>query len=161
MRLASPVFYLMRRKAQSRVTLSRPTVPPRTIHKAGAWFLPDSVWKENPLLQSLFSIMAREISLSGGDISVLKALGISGMNVSGKTLIDRLNDMEEAELVDALDGLMMFDYILCDLDTLKNIEDVERANFKVNPACAKELKDALNPQRKEREQAKSRRQRRG
>ena len=33
--------------------------------------------------------MAREISLSGGDMSVLKALGLSGGIVSGKTLMER------------------------------------------------------------------------
>jgi hypothetical protein len=105
-------------------------------------------------------VMAREISLSGGDISVLKAIGMSGTAMYGHTLIDRLKDMEEAEMIDALEGLMMFDYIICDLGRLKTIEDVERATFKVNPACAKELRDALSPQRKE-AAAKPRRQRRG
>ena len=104
--------------------------------------------------------MAREISLSGGDISVLKALGMSGTTVDGETLVERLKDMEAAELIDAIDGLMMFDYVLCDVQTLRKIEDVERANFKVNPAAMKELREALTPGRKE-PANKPRRQRRG
>ena len=102
--------------------------------------------------------MARDISLSGGDVSVIKALGLSGTETSGKTLLGRLGSMESAELLDTLDGLMMFDYVLCDKAALKRSEDLETASFKVNPACVKDLREALNPQKKE---AAPRRQRRG
>ncbi len=101
--------------------------------------------------------MSREISLSGGDISVLKALGLNGTVTNGKTLLDRVGSMESSELIDALDGLMMFDYVLCDLPALKRREDLEKASFKVNPACAKSLRDAVAPQRKEREPKRQRR----
>lgn len=102
--------------------------------------------------------MSREISLSGGDISVLKALGLNGTETGGKTLLDRIGSMDSAELIDTLDGLMMFDYVLCDLPAVKRADDLDKATFKVNPACTKDLRDALNPQRRERE---PRRQRRG
>ena len=102
--------------------------------------------------------MSREISLSGGDISVIKALGLNGTETSGKTLLDRVGSMDSMELIDTLDGLMMFDYVLCDLAALKKKEDLERANFKVNPATVKGLREALTPQRKGPE---PRRQRRG
>lgn len=103
--------------------------------------------------------MAREISLSGGDISILKALGMSGSSVDGDTLVERLKDMEAAELIDALQGLMMMDYVFSDIQTLRKIEDVKKANFKVNAGCLKELKEAIVPGRKEPD--KGRRQRRG
>ena len=102
--------------------------------------------------------MARDISLSGGDVSVIKALGLSGSETNGKTLLSRLGSMESAELIDTLDGLMMFDYVLCDKPSLKRAEDLATASFKVNPACTKELREALSPQKKE---AAPRRQRRG
>ena len=102
--------------------------------------------------------MAREISLSGGDISVLKALGLNGTETNGKTLRERIGSMESSELLDTLDGLMMFDYVLCDMAAIKRAEDLDGANFKVNPATTKELREALNPQRRENA---PRRQRRG
>lgn len=104
-----------------------------------------------------YPIMSREISLSGGDISVLKALGLNGTETNGKTLLDRVGSMESSELIDTLDGLMMFDYVLCDLAALKKREDLEKASFKVNPASVKVLKEALTPQRKEREPKRQRR----
>ncbi len=102
--------------------------------------------------------MAREIILSGGDVSVLKALGLSGGTVNGRTLTERLGGMEAAEIVDSIDGLMMFDYVLCDLDTIKNSDDLVRANFNVNTAMLRDLREALAPQKKE---TKPTRQRRG
>ena len=104
--------------------------------------------------------MGREISLSGGDISILKALGMSGASVDGATLIERLSDMEAAELIDSLQGLMMFDYVLSDIQTFRKIEDVEKANFKANAAYLKDLREAITPGRKQ-QPDKSRRQRRG
>ena len=101
--------------------------------------------------------MSREISLSGGDISVLKALGLNGTETNGKALLDRVGSMESSELIDTLDGLMMFDYVLCDLQALKKREDLEKASFKVNPASVKVLREALMPQRKEREPKRQRR----
>ncbi len=103
--------------------------------------------------------MARDISLSGGDVSIIKALGLSGSTVDGGTLVERLKDMEGAELIDSLQGLMMMDYVLSDIQTFRKIEDVEKANFKVNAGYLKDLKDAVTPGRKEPD--KGRRQRRG
>lgn len=103
--------------------------------------------------------MARDISLSGGDVSIIKALGLSGTTVDGETLVDRLKDMEAAELIDSLLGLMMMDYVLSDIQNFRKIEDVQKANFKVNAGCLKDLKEAITPGRKEPD--KGRRQRRG
>ena len=46
-----------------------------------------------------------EISLNGGEISILKTLGLSGTTMSGAQLVDRLEAMEGAEFLDTLDGL--------------------------------------------------------
>lgn len=101
--------------------------------------------------------MPREISLSGGEIAVIKALGVSGATVQGSAVISRLADLEEAELVDTLQGLMMQDYVESEIETLRTIEDVERSAFKVNPQHGKDLRGALSPGRNEREGRRQRR----
>ena len=95
--------------------------------------------------------MAREITLSGGDISVIKALGVSGTKVPGEALIERLGEMEEAELVDTLQGLVAMDYVVSDSDRLRHIEDVEKATFNVNGNLVRDLRAALHPQTRQRE----------
>ena len=105
--------------------------------------------------------MARDITLNGGEISVLKALGTSGSFMSGRSLIERLGEMEEAEIVDVFEGLVAFDYMLCDVSSFRKIEEIEKARFKINGALMRELKDALNPHARDREKAAPRRQRRG
>jgi hypothetical protein len=101
--------------------------------------------------------MSREMSLSGGDVSVIKALGLTGSPIKGLELLERLGNMDCAELIDTLDGLMMFDYVVSDVPALRRREDLERASFKVNATHIRDLREALNPQRKE---PVSRRQRR-
>jgi len=102
--------------------------------------------------------MGREISLSGGDTSVLKAIGMSGAPIKGSMLLERLgNDLEPADLIDTLEGLMMFDYIVTTTDRFRTLEDVEKADFKVNPACAKELRDAVSGRTREPVQRRRRR----
>jgi hypothetical protein len=101
--------------------------------------------------------MSRDLTLSGGDISVIKALGLTGSAVNGVKLLERLGNMESEELIDTLDGLMMFDYVVSDVQNLRRREDLERANFKVNSTHIRDLREAMNPQRKE---PASRRQRR-
>ena len=104
--------------------------------------------------------MQREIKLDGGEITVLKTLGLSGSQMYGKLLIDHLKEMETAEFIDTLNGLISLGYVLSNKVNLRMREDVERAFFRVNPGYAHDLRDALNPGRK-REQEKPRRRRRG
>jgi hypothetical protein len=102
--------------------------------------------------------MAREISLTGGDTTVLKAIGLSGAPIKGSTMIDRLgDDLEAAELIGTLEGLMMFDYIISTTDRFRTLEDIEKADFKVNPSCAKELRDAVSGRTREPTQRRRRR----
>jgi hypothetical protein len=103
--------------------------------------------------------MGREIKLDGGEITLLKKLGLSGTQVYGKMLIDRVDSMETQEFLDTLIGLIDQGYVVTNKVNIRLIEDVERAFFRVNPADAKDLRDAVNPGRK-RERERTQRQRR-
>jgi hypothetical protein len=102
--------------------------------------------------------MSREIKLDGGEISVLKSIGISGLQVPGKTIVERSNEMETAELLDTINGLIAQDFLQSDRSNLRSLEDLQRANFHINAAYARELRDAVHPSR--REEPRTRRRRR-
>lgn len=103
--------------------------------------------------------MARDINLTGGEITLLKAMGLTGASIHGQILVERIGEMEAAEFLDELNGLISLGYVLCDKLTLHTMEDVERATFRVNASYARDLRDALHPGRhRERE---GRRRRRG
>ena len=102
----------------------------------------------------------REIQLSGGEITILKAIGLSGSQVAGKFLIERIEEVEAGELIDTVGGLVEMGYLLSTKVNIRTMQDVERSSFRVNPSYAHDLKDALDPYRR-REQEKHRRRRRG
>jgi hypothetical protein len=102
--------------------------------------------------------MPREIKLDGGEITLLKKIGLSGSPVYGKMLIDRVDAMETSEFLDTLIGLLDQGYVLSNKVNVRVMEDVERAFFRVNPADSKDLRDAINPSRK-REQVRRQRRR--
>jgi hypothetical protein len=102
--------------------------------------------------------MHRDINLSGGEITILKTMGLSGMPVYGKQLGERIGEMEPAEFVDELNGLIMLGYILADKVNIHTMEDVEKATFRVNASYAHDLRDAIRPGRR-REQERRRRRR--
>ena len=102
--------------------------------------------------------MQREINLSGGEISLLKAMGLSGSPVYGKLLIDHVGEMDAAEFLDELSGLISLGYVLADKVNVRTMEDVERTVFRVNASYARDLRDALQPgRRREREHRRRRR----
>jgi len=103
--------------------------------------------------------MAREIILDGGEISLLKKIGLSGTQVYGKMLVDRAEGMETQEFLDTLIGLIDQGFVLSNKVNIRLIEEVERAFFRVNAAYAKDLRDAVNPGRK-RDRERAQRQRR-
>ena len=103
--------------------------------------------------------MHRDINLDGGEITILKTLGLSGAQMSGKNLIEKSGEMETAEFIDTLSGLMSLGYVLSDKVNLRVIEDVERASFRVNSSYSRDLKAALNPGQR-REDERERRHRR-
>jgi len=103
--------------------------------------------------------MAREIKLDGGEITILKTIGLSGAQLYGKQLLERMNDMETAEVLDTLNGLISLGYVFSNKVNLRLIEDVEHAFFHVNSAYARDLRDAISPGR-HRDQDRTRRRRR-
>jgi hypothetical protein len=94
----------------------------------------------------------REIKLDGGEISILKAIGLSGSQLAGKVLLDRLGDLEQRELIDTMSGLMDQGFILSSKVNIYSIEDLERSAFRVNPSYSRDLKDALRPGGRRREE---------
>ncbi len=104
--------------------------------------------------------MPREIKLNGGEITILKTLGFGGTPLSGKLLIDRQEEMIQAEFLDTLEGLISLGYVLSSKVNVRKMEDVERSSFRVNPANARDLKDAVHPS-KQRDAQRGRRERRG
>ena len=80
--------------------------------------------------------MQRELNLSGGEIALLKTIGLSGAPVFGKLLVQRVGDVETAEFLDTLEGLISLGYVLSDKVNLRTMEDVERAVFRVNASYA-------------------------
>jgi len=102
--------------------------------------------------------MHREINLSGSEISLLKTLGLSGTPTHGKLLVEKIGEMEQAEFLDDLSGLISQGYVLSDKVNVRTMEDVERGVFRVNASYARDLKDALHPgRRREREPRRRRR----
>jgi hypothetical protein len=99
----------------------------------------------------------REISLNGGEISILKAIGLGGGIIAGNQLAQRMDDMETAELIDTLEGLITLGYVLCDRTSVRNIDAVKSATFRVDPAHARELRDAVYPSRNKPEAGRRRR----
>ena len=98
-----------------------------------------------------------EIHLNGGEISILKTIGLSGGMIGGRQVAERMSEMEGAEFLDALDGLILMDYVLSDRVSVRTMDQVESANFRVNPAHARELRDAVYPSRAKAEPRRRRR----
>ncbi len=101
--------------------------------------------------------MRREINLSGGEITLLKTMGLSGMPVYGKQLVEKIGEMETAEFLDELNGLVSLGYVLCDKVNVRTMEDVERSVFRVNASYARDLRDAIQPGRRREKQQRRRR----
>ncbi len=104
--------------------------------------------------------MGRDIKLNGGEITILKKIGLSGSPLHGQLLVGRLEEMETAEFLDTLVGLIDLNYVLSNKVNVRLMEDVERASFRVNPSFAKDLQEALNPSRKRERERQERLRRR-
>lgn len=87
-----------------------------------------------------------EINLDGSEISVLKAIGLSGGGIDGKALMGKLSDLAPAEMIDSLKGLVAMGYVECDKSSYKDMAELEKAHFHVNSGYARDLKEAINPQ---------------
>lgn len=88
-----------------------------------------------------------DITLNGGEITILKTIGLSGGMVAGKQLAERMEEMESAEFLDSLEGLMSMGYVISNKVNIRTMEAVESASFRVNPAFARDLRGAVYPSR--------------
>ena len=98
-----------------------------------------------------------EISLNGGEISLLKTLGLSGSSMGGEQLVGRMEEMEGAEFLDTLGGLMSMDYVVSNKVNIRTMDAVKKASFRVNPAHSKDLREAVYPARQKPETGRRRR----
>jgi hypothetical protein len=98
-----------------------------------------------------------EISLNGGEISILKTIGLSSGMMAGGHLADRMDEMEGAEYLDALGGLIAMDYVIANKVGIRTMDAVRTASFRVNPAFARALKEAVYPSRQKAETGRRRR----
>lgn len=104
--------------------------------------------------------MQRVINLTGGEISILKTLGLSGASTPGTILKEHLGDMETAEFLDELNGLIMLGYVLASKMHIASMEDLERSFFRVNASYSRDLRDAVAPARRREDRSRRRRRRR-
>ena len=102
--------------------------------------------------------MGREIQLDGTEISVIKALGIGGSEIDGGALIARCEDLEIAELIDTLHGLIMQGFVDADASSFYNAKEMKEINFRVNSGYSKDLKEALDPRPQQKQSKRIRRE---
>lgn len=86
-----------------------------------------------------------EIQLDGGEITIIKALGITGSEITGEELMTRVPELMEAELIDSIKGLIMMGYVVADRQAFYDKEGLEQTKFYVNSGYAKDLKEAMDP----------------
>jgi hypothetical protein len=89
----------------------------------------------------------REPSLDGGETTIIKALGFGGASVAGEVLFERCPGFEEAEFVSTLKGLVMQGYVSADASNFRSFEEIKKAAFHINSGYARDLREALNPQK--------------
>ena len=133
----------------------------------GSGKMPPPEWPhyllDNPARKRRIFSMPREITLDGGEITLLKRIGLSGGQIYGKLLVEDLEQEEIPVFLETLIGLLDQNYVLTNRVNVRVIEDVEKAFFRVNPAFAIALRDAVRPSRSrelERERGRTRRRRR-
>ena len=78
--------------------------------------------------------LVSEIKLNGGEITILKTLGLTGSTMAGTQLVDRIEEMEGAEFLDTLTGLMSMDYVVANKVNIRTMDSVKEASFRVNAA---------------------------
>jgi hypothetical protein len=89
----------------------------------------------------------REINLDGGEISIIKALGMSSSEVLGEDLITKVSiDLAPAEVIDTIKGLIAMGYVDADKSGFYSVEDLKPIYFRINSGYSKDLRDALDPQ---------------
>ncbi len=102
-------------------------------------------------------MLAREIQLSGGETTILKAIGLTGAAVHGRQLLQQIGEMESAELLDDLNGLIMLGYVVTEKSQVRSLEDVEHCSFHVNANYTRDLRESISPGRHQKPERRRRR----
>jgi len=89
--------------------------------------------------------MAQDIHLDGAEITIIKALGVSGTEVKGSELMSLIPDMNAYDIIDVIKGLVMQGYVECDKRSYYNEEELQDVTFNVNSGYQRDLRDALDP----------------
>jgi hypothetical protein len=100
-----------------------------------------------------------EIKLNGGEITILKTLGLSGATMAGSQLVDRMEGLEGAEFLDTLAGLITLDYVVANKVNVRTMDAVKTASFRVNATVARDLRDAVYPSRQSKPESGRRKRR--
>ena len=77
--------------------------------------------------------------------------------MAGEQLADRSEEMDGAEFLDTLAGVMSMDYVVSNKVNIRTMDDVKKATFQVNPAHGRGLRDAVYPSRQKPETGRRRR----
>src|SRR6185369_2741422 len=75
--------------------------------------------------------MAREISLDGAEITIIKALGIGAGEVSGETLLSKIPNQRSTDLASILKDLIMVGYVDADKNSFYSDEEFKKTNFHI------------------------------
>ena len=88
--------------------------------------------------------MSNEFNLDGVEVSIIKALGFGAGDMSGKALAQRVPELSEYELIQAVQTLVSMGYVTADT-SFGAAEDFRATNFQINSGYQRELKESLAP----------------
>ena len=94
------------------------------------------------------SVVSNDFNLGGAEVSIIKALGFGTSDMSGASLIQRVSEVGEAELIDTMHSLIMMGYVISDKAAFRTTDEFKVANFHINSGYQRDLKEALHPQEK-------------
>lgn len=101
----------------------------------------------------------REINLDGGEITIIKALGMSSSEMLGEDLLAKISsELVGAEVIDTIKGLMDMGYVDADKTGFYKIDDMKPLYFRINSGYAKDLREAIDPQPQKRKSKRVRRE---
>jgi hypothetical protein len=88
--------------------------------------------------------VSNDFNLDGVEVSIIKALGFGAGDMSGKALAQRVPELSEYELVQAVQTLVSMGYVTAD-KSFGAAEDFRATSFQINSGYQRELKESLAP----------------
>lgn len=99
-----------------------------------------------------------EIELDGAEITVLKAIGLGGTFVDGKSIYDKCKGLNEKDIIESLQNLIALGYVNTDNEVFYSMSDIKTIDFQANPNYSKELKSAMDERPEQKESKRIRRE---